>query len=82
MRIGGAIFVLALGAILTFAVHVNNSHGFNVNTVGVILMIAGAIWLVAEVIYASSRRRTDVIHRTPTGTAHTTYAEPNDIARY
>jgi predicted membrane channel-forming protein YqfA (hemolysin III family) len=61
MRIGGAIVLLAVGAILTFAITVNNSHGFNVNTIGVILMIAGGIWLIAELVVYGSRRRTDVI---------------------
>lgn len=60
MRIGGAILLLAVGAILTFAITVNNSHGFNVNTIGVILMIAGGIWLIAELI-VYGRRRTDVV---------------------
>lgn len=76
MRIGGSLVLIAIGAILKFAVHVNNTHGFNVNTGGLILMIVGAIGLVAELIYMSTRRRTDVIHQGPAGTASTTYAEP------
>lgn len=76
MRIGGSLVLIAIGAILKFAVHLNNTHGFNINTIGLILMIVGAIWLVAELIYMTTRRRTDVIHQSPAGTAHTTYAEP------
>ena len=42
-----SIIVFAVGAILDFAVTVSpNQHGFNMQTVGVILMIAGAVALV------------------------------------
>jgi hypothetical protein len=78
MRIGGAIFVIVVGAILKFAISLNNTHGFNVNTIGLILMIAGIVWLIAEVLFATTRRRTDVVHHTPAGTMQTTYAEPTD----
>jgi hypothetical protein len=43
--IGVSIFLLAVGAILTFAVEVE-AEGFDINTVGVILMIVGAIGLL------------------------------------
>lgn len=76
MRIGGALLVIAVGAILDFAVNVRDSHGFDINTIGLILMIVGAVWLVAEIIYATTRRRTDVIHQGPGATTRTTYAEP------
>jgi thiol:disulfide interchange protein len=79
MRIGGALVLVALGAILTFAINVNDSHGFNINTVGIILMIVGAIWAVAEIVVAMTRRRTDVVQtNTPTG-QRTTYSEPNQM---
>jgi uncharacterized membrane protein len=77
MRIGGSLFLIAVGAILAFAVNVNNTHGFNVNTAGVILMIVGAIGLVASVIWAASRRRTDVVHTGAAGARRTTVLEPN-----
>ncbi len=64
MRIGGAIVLVAVGAILTFAISVNNSHGFNINTVGIILMIAGILWLIAEVAVYGRRRR-DVVTTAP-----------------
>ena len=48
--IGGvviSILVFAAGAILDFAVTTNtNQHGFNIQTVGVILMIVGAVGFV------------------------------------
>jgi membrane protein implicated in regulation of membrane protease activity len=78
MRIGGSLFLIALGAVLAFAVKVNDTHGFNVNTAGVILMIVGAIGLLLTAIWMSTRRRTDVVSRGPVGTRQTTYVEPND----
>jgi uncharacterized protein DUF6458 len=61
--IGVSLFLLALGAILTFAVHVT-ARGIDVNTVGVILMLIGAVGLLATLIFWSestpwsqSRRR-------------------------
>ena len=55
--------VLVVGAILTFAVEVSAS-GFNINTVGIILMIAGALGLVLSLLFWSSfspRRRRERI---------------------
>ena len=44
-----SILVFAAGAIMDFAVTVStNQHGFNIKTVGVILMIVGAIGFVAS----------------------------------
>jgi predicted membrane channel-forming protein YqfA (hemolysin III family) len=62
MSIGVSIFLLVVGAILTFAVKVSAS-GFNVNTVGIILMLAGALGLLLSLLFWSSfsprsRRRT------------------------
>jgi Domain of unknown function (DUF6458) len=62
MSIGVSIFLLVVGAILTFAVNVSTS-GFNVNTVGMILMAGGALGLLLSLLFWSSlspwsRRRT------------------------
>ena len=50
-----------VGAILTFAVDVTAS-GFSIHTVGIILMVAGALGLVLSLLFWSSfspyRRRT------------------------
>lgn len=80
MGIGGSLFLIAVGAILKFAVNTNhhNTHGFNVGTAGVILMIVGALGLIISGIWMTSRRRTDVLTRGPGGTRSTTYVEPND----
>jgi predicted membrane channel-forming protein YqfA (hemolysin III family) len=53
MSIGASIFLLVIGAILTFAVSVD-TEGFNLNTVGVILMIAGVIGLLLSLLFWSS----------------------------
>lgn len=53
MGIGVSLFLLAVGAILAFAVEVETS-GFNIDTVGVILMIVGAIGLLLSLIFWSS----------------------------
>lgn len=59
MTIGGSIFLIALGAILKFAVTFTVA-GIDINAVGVILMIAGAIGLVIGMfLLASARRRID-----------------------
>ena len=49
MPIGASIFLIAVGAILAFAVDVS-SEGINLDTVGVILMILGVIGLLASLV--------------------------------
>jgi predicted membrane channel-forming protein YqfA (hemolysin III family) len=53
MSIGASIFLLVIGAILTFAVNVS-AEGFNINTVGIILMVAGVIGLLLSLLFWSS----------------------------
>jgi len=53
MSIGASLFLLVVGAILTFAVNVTTS-GFNINTIGIILMIAGVIGLLMSILFWSS----------------------------
>lgn len=76
MRLGVALFLIAVGAVLRFAITVKNPHGFNIYTAGVILMIVGVIGLILELILMTTRRRTDVVRRGPVGTTRTTYVEP------
>jgi hypothetical protein len=47
MGIGVSVFLLAVGAILTFAVNATVS-GLDLATIGVILMVVGAIGLVTS----------------------------------
>jgi hypothetical protein len=60
-----SIVALAVGAILNFAVTVNpDQHGFNLKTVGMILMIiglAGAVLSVITMAVANTRRRRTVV---------------------
>jgi Zn-dependent protease with chaperone function len=53
LSLGVSIFLLVVGAILTFAVDVSAS-GFSINTVGIILMLAGALGLVLSLLFWSS----------------------------
>ncbi len=53
MGIGVSLFLLAIGAILAFAVEVT-TEGFNIDTVGVILMIVGGIGLLLSLMFWSS----------------------------
>jgi hypothetical protein len=60
MGIGTSIFLIALGAILKFAVNASIS-GIELETVGVILMVAGALGLIISLIWLSSARRRGVV---------------------
>lgn len=67
MGIGVSIFLIAVGAILAFAVEWTVS-GLDIDTVGVILMIVGIIGLVASLLFWSSFSpygRRDVVGRGP-----------------
>ena len=50
MATGTSIFLIALGAILTFAVDVTVS-GLDLATVGIILMIAGVIGVIVSLVW-------------------------------
>lgn len=67
MGIGVSIVLIAVGAVLDFAVTVQNSHGININTIGVILMIVGAIGLVATLFIWGPRSRSTVVEDGVTG---------------
>ena len=53
MGMGISIALMALGAILTFALE-RDAEGINLDTVGIILMIVGAIGLVVSMLLWSS----------------------------
>jgi Domain of unknown function (DUF6458) len=57
MGIGVSIFLIALGAILTFATEFDIS-GLDIDVVGVILMIAGVTGLLMDLLIWGPRRRT------------------------
>jgi hypothetical protein len=59
MYIGTSLFLIALGAILAFAVTATVA-GISIHTAGVILMIVGGIGLLVSLLYTavwSDRRR-------------------------
>lgn len=58
MTIGSSIFLIALGAILAFAVTASVA-GIEIQTIGVILMIAGAIGLAVGLFMMTTARRRD-----------------------
>lgn len=69
MGIGTSILLIAVGAILRFAVSVSTS-GFSIHTIGVILMIVGVVGLLISLLWMTlwadragrptTVRRTDV----------------------
>jgi hypothetical protein len=63
--IGASIFLIAVGAILTFALEVRVS-GVDLDVVGWILMAVGLLGLITTTWIWGSRRRT-VVTREPTG---------------
>ena len=66
MGLGTSLFLIAAGAILRFAVTVS-SRDFNVQTVGLILMIVGAVGLAISLlwitVWSDRRRGSDVVER-------------------
>ena len=73
MGLGVGIFLIAVGAILTFAVNAH-TNGVNIDTIGWILMAVGAAGVLLSMIfwstwagpgYWSSRRRTTTVDEGP-----------------
>lgn len=60
MTIGGSLFLIAVGAILYFAVTADVS-GIEISTVGLILMVIGIVGLVLGLIVLNSARRRAVV---------------------
>lgn len=56
MTIGASIFLMAVGAILRFAVE-DEIQGVDLQTVGLILLIAGAVGLIIGIWMALAARR-------------------------
>ncbi len=52
MTIGTSILLIAVGAILRYAVNVHSST-INIDTVGLILMIAGILGLILSLLYTA-----------------------------
>ncbi|HEY5260657.1 MAG TPA: hypothetical protein VIJ33_00930 [Solirubrobacteraceae bacterium] len=53
MGVGTSIVLIAVGAILRFAVSVTTA-GFNIHSIGVILMVVGVLGLLLSMVFWSS----------------------------
>jgi hypothetical protein len=60
--IGFSLFLFVVGAILTFAIDATAS-GFNLNTVGIILMVGGLLGLLVSALVWSSFPLQDRVRR-------------------
>jgi hypothetical protein len=56
MGIGTSLFLVAVGAILYFAVNADIS-GLEIATIGIILMVIGVVGLLISLFFLSSARR-------------------------
>jgi hypothetical protein len=80
MSLGVGIFLIAVGAVLRFAIATTSTHGLNIHAVGVILMLAGVVGLVLSLLVWGwlNRRR----NRVATYTAPATYSRrPRTLVR-
>lgn len=85
MKIGAALVLLAVGAILRFAITTTSTHGINVRTIGDILMIVGVLGLVLSVlVWAPWSRRASYPPRAPLDEDDrvTTYRADERYGRY
>ena len=63
MSIGAALFLIAVGAILRYAVS-DSIEGVDLPTIGLILMIVGAVGLLISLfMYANATRRGTAVER-------------------
>jgi membrane-bound ClpP family serine protease len=63
MSIGASLFMIAVGAILRYAVS-DSIEGIDLPVIGLILMIVGIVGLLLSLfMYANATRRTDVVER-------------------
>jgi hypothetical protein len=75
MGIGVGLVLVAIGAVLAFAVHAVVS-GVDIRTVGVILMAVGAVGVVIELAIFAPRRRSVTTYAAAPATAAPTAAAP------
>ncbi len=73
MGIGTSIFLIAVGAILAYAVNADIS-GFEIDTAGQILLIIGIIGLIISLLY-------EFMYSRPRKAAVTRYDEPPPVVR-
>jgi hypothetical protein len=54
MGLGVGIFLIAVGAILAFAIHTSVGNGVDLHTIGLILLAVGALGVLLSLIFWSS----------------------------
>ena len=54
MGLGVGIFLIAVGAVLAFAIHITTSGAVDLHTIGWILMIVGAVGVLLSMVFWSS----------------------------
>ena len=65
MRIGAGLALIAIGAILRFAISTVSTHGIAVHTIGDILMLVGVLGLALSlVLWAPWARNRRAVYRT------------------
>ncbi|HVU60099.1 MAG TPA: DUF6458 family protein [Mycobacteriales bacterium] len=65
MGVGGGLFLVAVGAVLTWGVNAT-VNGIDIQTIGVILMIVGIVGVALDlIIFMPRRRRTRVVSSGP-----------------
>lgn len=62
MRFAVSLFVIAVGAILTFGV-TSSPSGVDIHVIGVVLLLVGLAGLAIGYQLYNTRRRTDIIYR-------------------
>ena len=79
MTIGTSIVMIAIGAILAYAVTGDTIDFIDINTVGVILIILGILGLILSLLYtfmwAPRGARRDVVEEVPARERERTYRE-------
>lgn len=77
MRIGVSLFLIAVGAILTWAI-TKQFSGINLHVVGVILLLIGIVGLVIDFVVWQVRRNRTVVTRTN----GVTYVDSDDMVAH
>jgi Domain of unknown function (DUF6458) len=75
MRIGASLFLIAVGAILKWAI-TKHFSGINLHVVGVILLVIGIIGLAVDLYLWTTRRNSTVL----THSNGVTYVDSSDLA--
>ena len=79
MGIGINIFLIAVGAILAFAVDATVA-GLDIKVVGAILMAAGAVGLILTLVVFAPRRRRTVTQATGTPVTGSSTVTTDDVS--